>query len=269
MAEGVGRWLSVLGWLLVASAVVALGFLTAPALPAPPVLHPGQIPGWWSQAGPVAAAGSVLRLALLAIASGWLLFRAAVSTSRALRRLGAVTRASWTSGWTRIRSTGGLIRLALGLTSSGAVLGACGSSGHPAGDGTTVAAPVLVGPTAPAPERSTAPVRTTAPERVTAPVRATTPVRAVTPVRATAPSRTRAEAPATAAAEAVTWTVRPGEDFWSIAEAVVTKRSSGPVNDGAVASYWSRLIAANRGRLPQPGDPDLLFPGQTLVLPPI
>lgn len=52
-----------------------------------------------------------------------------------------------------------------------------------------------------------------------------------------------------------TWTVEPGDHLWSVAERVV-----GPGGD--VAAYWRRLLAAN----PLP-DPDLVFPGQTLVLP--
>ena len=57
-----------------------------------------------------------------------------------------------------------------------------------------------------------------------------------------------------------TWTVAPGESFWSIAERTVA--------DGAdVARYWRTLVDANRERLADPGNPDLLFPGQVLSLP--
>jgi nucleoid-associated protein YgaU len=34
-----------------------------------------------------------------------------------------------------------------------------------------------------------------------------------------------------------------------------------------VARYWRRLVEANRDRLVDPGNPDLLRPGQTLTLP--
>ncbi|HET9071216.1 MAG TPA: hypothetical protein VFN60_04825 [Acidimicrobiales bacterium] len=40
-----------------------------------------------------------------------------------------------------------------------------------------------------------------------------------------------------------------------------------PADVAAVAAYWSRLIAANQDHLPVPGDPDLLFVGDRLVLP--
>ena len=36
-----------------------------------------------------------------------------------------------------------------------------------------------------------------------------------------------------------------------------------------VADYWMTLIEANRRRLHDPANPDLLFPGQTLDLPPV
>jgi hypothetical protein len=35
-----------------------------------------------------------------------------------------------------------------------------------------------------------------------------------------------------------------------------------------VGRYWRRLIDTNRDRLVDPGNPDLLVPGQELVLPP-
>lgn len=58
-------------------------------------------------------------------------------------------------------------------------------------------------------------------------------------------------------------TVQPGEHFWSIAEQVVAERGL----DVQVADYWRLLVEANRDRLVDPGNPDLLYPGQQLVLP--
>lgn len=54
-----------------------------------------------------------------------------------------------------------------------------------------------------------------------------------------------------------------GESFWSIAEQVVTERAL-PV---PVASYWRLLVEANRDRLVDRADPDLIHPGLELVLP--
>ena len=52
-----------------------------------------------------------------------------------------------------------------------------------------------------------------------------------------------------------TWVVQPGDHLWSIAE------RSAP---GDMLRYWLALVEANRDRL---ADPDLVLPGQVLVLP--
>jgi nucleoid-associated protein YgaU len=71
------------------------------------------------------------------------------------------------------------------------------------------------------------------------------------------------------AADATTWVVEPGNSFWSIAEDVVAGPGQPPApSERDVSRYWRRLVAANRGRLVDPGNPDLLLPGQTLTLPP-
>ncbi|MGZ6803538.1 MAG: LysM peptidoglycan-binding domain-containing protein [Nocardioidaceae bacterium] len=57
--------------------------------------------------------------------------------------------------------------------------------------------------------------------------------------------------------------VRPGDSLWRIAAREVAPPGSGP---GAVAAATSRLRAANADRLG--ADPDLIFPGTRLVLPP-
>lgn len=69
------------------------------------------------------------------------------------------------------------------------------------------------------------------------------------------------------APEAPEWTVEPGESFWSIAEDVLTERLGRPPTDREIVPYWRRLVEANRDRL-RTGDPDLVFPGQTFVIPP-
>lgn len=63
------------------------------------------------------------------------------------------------------------------------------------------------------------------------------------------------------------WVVVAGESFWSISEDVVAERLGRPATDREVAAHWQRLIAANRERLVDPANPDLLYPGQELLVP--
>lgn len=61
--------------------------------------------------------------------------------------------------------------------------------------------------------------------------------------------------------------VEPGMSFWSIAAEALADAGH-PSDDASVGRYWRRLIDANRGRLVVPDNPDLLLPGQVLLLPP-
>ena len=58
-----------------------------------------------------------------------------------------------------------------------------------------------------------------------------------------------------------TWVVKPGEHFWSIARST-RDRAAGSLHD-----HWLALIELNRDRLPDPCNPDLVYPGTELLLP--
>jgi hypothetical protein len=62
-------------------------------------------------------------------------------------------------------------------------------------------------------------------------------------------------------------TVEVGDSFWRVAERVVAAHGDTPPTDAEVTRYWQRLIEHNRDRLTDPDEPDLLYPGQVLVLP--
>jgi hypothetical protein len=84
-----------------------------------------------------------------------------------------------------------------------------------------------------------------------------------------APPASRAPPPdatVDAATAPLSWTVEAGDSFWSIAAETVAPASDAP-DDRRVIGYWRRLVEANHGRLVDPGNPDLLVPGQELVLP--
>jgi nucleoid-associated protein YgaU len=65
-----------------------------------------------------------------------------------------------------------------------------------------------------------------------------------------------------------TYTVAPGDTFWSIADQTLRAAGHDP-DDGAIIPYWRSLIEANRDRLRARDEPDLIFPGQVFVLPPL
>lgn len=62
--------------------------------------------------------------------------------------------------------------------------------------------------------------------------------------------------------------MRPGDHFWRIAEEVLAAHLQRTPADGDTDPYWRRLVAANRDRLVDAANPDLLFPGQVLLVPP-
>jgi nucleoid-associated protein YgaU len=124
---------------------------------------------------------------------------------------------------------------------------------------TTTARPALPTTTAAAPTpRPTAPAASTAPS--------TTPPAPAPSVPATPPRKQRSRPVDTPEPAAIPhasrrYTVRPGDNLWSIARATL-----GGAADAEVAPYWDALIAANRSRL-RSGDPNLIYPGEVLGLP--
>ncbi|MGK2947093.1 MAG: LysM peptidoglycan-binding domain-containing protein [Acidimicrobiales bacterium] len=60
-----------------------------------------------------------------------------------------------------------------------------------------------------------------------------------------------------------------GDHFWSLAHELVAEAQGGAATDRDVARYWCVLVEANRDRLAVPGEVDLLYVGQELLLPPI
>lgn len=58
-----------------------------------------------------------------------------------------------------------------------------------------------------------------------------------------------------------------GDNLWTIAAAAMANGAPQPTHPADVASYWLQVIEANRSRL-RSGDPDLIFPGEVIVLPP-
>lgn len=64
-----------------------------------------------------------------------------------------------------------------------------------------------------------------------------------------------------------TWTVTAGESMWSIAADVLEVELGRPPTDAEIDPRWRALVDANRHRLVDPDDPDLIVPGQVFELP--
>lgn len=66
-----------------------------------------------------------------------------------------------------------------------------------------------------------------------------------------------------------TYVVVPGDSFWRIAAVRVEAHLGRVPTPSEIADHWRVLIAANQHRLAVPGNPDLIFPGDELLLPPL
>jgi hypothetical protein len=64
-------------------------------------------------------------------------------------------------------------------------------------------------------------------------------------------------------------TVRSGESLWLIARHRLEAALDRSPTDAEVVPYWQAVIELNRDRLPDREDPDLILPGQELLLPPV
>jgi hypothetical protein len=72
-------------------------------------------------------------------------------------------------------------------------------------------------------------------------------------------------APAPTANDVVT--VTGGDSFWSLACESLAESWGRPVTDAEIVPFWRTMIEANIDRLVEPGNPDLILPGQELRIP--
>lgn len=246
-----------------------------------PVTSLDEMSRWTADTPPADMAVAVLRLATLAAVAYLLAVTALALVARVLhaRRLAVLTARASPAIVRRIVSGGSGIGLALGV-----VVGALPSSDLvPTPDRTTVAA-------APSPSAEATMTRldggrnappggeATMTRLDPAPPPAdptpgarpagfgTDPSPATgdtTPSAPTVPTQ-----PAQPAVDPSTWIVEPGDSFWSIAEEVMTPADGSRPDERDVVPYWRQLVEANRAQLVDPGNPDLLLPGQRLAVPP-
>ena len=60
-----------------------------------------------------------------------------------------------------------------------------------------------------------------------------------------------------------------GDSFWTLATRLAADRLHESPSAAQIVPVWQALIAANSSRLPVPGNPDLIYPGQVFLLPPL
>lgn len=66
-----------------------------------------------------------------------------------------------------------------------------------------------------------------------------------------------------------TVTLGPGDHLWSVAARTLAAAWGRVPSEREVAPYWRLVVDLNRAGLPNPGDPDLVFPGEVVHLPPV
>jgi nucleoid-associated protein YgaU len=289
------------GALLACLVVLSAG---AGALPMPPG-RPIELMRWWSETDPALALGALLRL----LASGlcaWLLLVTIVelvATAAGWRALAQLARRAAPAAWRVLvlrPVAAGTLAVPMLAPLTGLAPAVAAADTAEAADHATSSAddPVFLTMTlatdgshgeldVSVPETSTAAVPTTTstalPEVVTIPEdlqdheMGTAPALPV-PAPSTdgppsaAPSAPDAVAPAPASGPSAgggTYVVSPGDSFWRIAAVRVEAHLGRVPSPGEISGYWRDLIAANEDRLAVPGNPDLIFPGDELVLPPV
>lgn len=249
------------------------------ALPALP-LDRSVLARTLAEADPLAVATAVLRLAGLAAGAGLLATTALGALGRCC---GAARLVAGVDRWTP-PSLRRLLDTALGVGLAASI----GLGAVPAGaadDGTAATLRRLAGDTPtttlsrpPEGPATTATTLRRLPDAAPAPpavVAAETTLRRLPDTRPPPPPPApppEASAPpaAVAAPPSPGWReveVQPGESFWQLAERHEAERLGRPPTEREVGACWQELVAANRDRLAVPGDPDLVFPGQRLLVP--
>lgn len=66
--------------------------------------------------------------------------------------------------------------------------------------------------------------------------------------------------------EPATVMVRPGDNLWELAARHLGGAGHKAVSAADIAPYWRQVVEANRDRI-RSGDPDLIYPGEKIVLP--
>jgi nucleoid-associated protein YgaU len=260
--------LPLLAWVTALLAAIAMLLVMGKGrLGTPSVLEPAMWPLWARGREPLSIAFSLLRLLGLAVA--WYLL--GVTTmgvlARAFRWARLVVIADvLTVAWVRH-----LLQSALGLGLATAAVTGATMNYRPTGPAvirTTIMAAVPLASVTrePASESVAAEPATQAAEPVSYPLAAERTTRAADPLP---PALGFVPALETSVpqASADTYVVRPGDHFWTIAEQVIARAWGRAPTEAEIMPFWQQLVEVNRSNLIDPGNADLILPGQALTIP--
>ncbi len=246
-------------WLLRPSASRGVGSADDLAAPLRTLIQVARIIGLAAAAYGVVVTG--LTLAALLTKSSRL--------AHAAERIGPSPLRRWVTGLTSLGLLGaGLGAIASGAPRAAAVEAPPARSPRPrAGPSTTGAAPTTTSTT-------TTTTTTSTPSTSDEPSPATSAIAtsdrdgsdAASDAVVTAQPAVAPTIPAPPAAPLTTWHTAPGDDLWHIARSVLEASGHASASNAEVGHYWQALIAANRDRV---SDPDLIYPGQLIDLPPV
>lgn len=242
----------------------------------PTAVEWGDLGRWLADTPPEDVLVALVRVAALAL-TWWIAASTILYVLARMTRVPGLVRAV---EWTTLPSVRRLVDgVAVTTIAAGSVLGTSGVAAAAPADRN----PVVVQLGAEGPSVTTAPRYRPRPAGSgdtvgTAPATAVAAVTTAPPARTTIPSDVadRGDGSSSTAGaseapdDAASYVVQPGDSLWKVAErhlANLTGRSETDVATPELGRYWARLVDQNRGRL-RSGDPDLIYPGEHLTLPP-
>ena len=240
-----GRVAALVVWVLGLAGLLAVLLPVGGALAAPP-LDPAGWSGWLAARTAPEAAMAVLRVVAIGL-TGYLLLATAVAVALRLGDAGRLVTAAEVVTLPFVR---GIVQAGLGVGLAGATVAGIGAGGGTTRVPTAAELALVAAEGAPVLAEGVPVLAEGAPvlQRLDDPP----------------PVLQRVDA---GPAPDATWTVAPGDHLWSIAERVLAGAWGRPPADAEVVPFWEAVVERNRPSLADPGNPDLLFPGQVLTLP--
>lgn len=279
-------------------AVALLVALGDGRLAAPPLTDPSGWQAWATGRDPLEVVMVVLRLVALAVA--WYL--TGVTSISVIARVLRAARLVRVADVLSVGPVKVLVQQALGISLAagvvasnvpgGAVPGraaasadrvevavmavlddAPAQSGAEGGQAVMVPVPAPASSSTPTPAPPPAPALSAAPSPVPSPASPSSPSSTAAPVTADQAPADEAAGTAAEPDEATDQAgpqevhVRSGDHFWGLAEQAVADHLGRPGSEGEVLAHWEAMLIANADRLVVAGSPDLLLPGQAIIVP--